>query len=148
MTKEHFRRTIRQLYERLLELTVSKGEEYTDRDEHNQFQNFEDLAEQLDLSREKVLWVFLQKHLNAIRTYVKDDGQRVQSEPIAGRIDDAILYLLLLRGMTMDVESDIQAWEDELAKQQQDSYAVTVTEADLQNTTPTDGTDLSYLNNE
>lgn len=104
MNSAAFARSIDELYERLKLLTASKGEEYKRRDD-NQFANFERGAQALGLTREQVLMVYLSKHLDSITTYVKDRAagqEKVYAEPISGRIDDAILYLLLLRGMTIE----------------------------------------------
>lgn len=109
MKAEAFAKSIDELYERLKSLTASKGEEYKRR-EDNQFANFERGARALGLTREQVLMVYLSKHLDSITTYVKDRaaGQEKQyAEPITGRIDDAILYLLLLRGMA--VQNEVKA---------------------------------------
>lgn len=104
MKAEAFAKSIDELYEQLKLLTASKGEEYKRR-EDNQFANFERGAQALGLTREQVLMVYLSKHLDSIVTYVKDRAagqEKVYAEPISGRIDDAILYLLLLRGMTIE----------------------------------------------
>lgn len=101
MNGEEFEKTIHVLHERLLQLTATKGAEYT-QGRDNRFDNFERQAEALGLTREQVLLVFLNKHLDSITTYVKDralNRGRKYSEPMTGRVDDAILYLLLLRGM-------------------------------------------------
>ena len=104
MKASRFRETIDELYKRLVSLTETKGEEYKRR-EDNQFANFERGAHALGLTREQVLMVYLSKHLDSIVTYVKDRAagqEKVYAEPISGRIDDAILYLLILRGMTVE----------------------------------------------
>lgn len=104
MNTQEFRATIDQLHERLIALTETKGEEYKRR-EDNQFANFERGAQSLGLTREQVLMVYLSKHLDSITTWVRDCSRgedRQYAEPITGRIDDAILYLLLLRGMAQD----------------------------------------------
>lgn len=104
MKANDFALSIDELYERLKALTASKGEEYKRR-EDNQFANFERGAQALGLTREQVLMVYLSKHMDSIVTYVKDRAagqERQYAEPISGRIDDAILYLLLLRGMTVE----------------------------------------------
>lgn len=106
MKAEAFAKSIDELYERLKALTASKGEEYKRR-EDNQFANFERGAASLGLTREQVLMVYLSKHLDSITTYVKDraaNQEKQYAEPITGRIDDAILYLLLLRGMAVQNE--------------------------------------------
>lgn len=120
MKAEAFAKSIDELYERLKSLTASKGEEYKRR-EDNQFANFERGAQALGLTREQVLMVYLSKHLDSIVTYVKDRaaGQEKQyAEPISGRIDDAILYLLLLRGMTIENDGQRCPVEEESTRAQ------------------------------
>lgn len=51
-----------------------------------------------------VLWIYLRKHLDAIRTYIAHRGENEQSEPIRGRIVDAIAYLALLHGLVVEHE--------------------------------------------
>lgn len=104
MNTIEFRDSIDGLHARLHALSASKGEEYKRRDD-NQFANFERGAQALGLTREQVLMVYLSKHLDSITTFVKDHavGQKFEyAEPVTGRIDDAILYLLLLRGMVTE----------------------------------------------
>lgn len=104
MKNENFLTTIDDLHVRLLELSASKGEEYKGA-EDNQFGNFERGAIDTGCTREQVLWVYLSKHLDSIKTWIRDEAAgrtRQRSEPIIGRIDDAILYLALLRGMEID----------------------------------------------
>jgi hypothetical protein len=107
MNTEQFRQTIDELHKRLVDLTASKGEEYKRR-EDNQFANFERGAAALGLTREQVLLVYASKHYDSIVTYVKDHASGRPAgnyaEPITGRIDDLILYMLLFRGMVEDAE--------------------------------------------
>lgn len=107
MTHYEFLITIDELCKRLHALSGSKGEEYRGA-EDNQFGNFERGSADTGCSREQVLWVYLSKHLDSIKTWIRDEAagvQRARSEPIAGRIDDAILYLLLLRGMATECKA-------------------------------------------
>lgn len=102
MNPEQFRQSIDELYERLKKLTATKGQEYKGGEGTSQFDNFERHAMSMGMTREQVLFVYLAKHIDSITTYIKDQAhgrKREYSEPITGRIDDAILYLLLLRGM-------------------------------------------------
>ena len=64
------------------------------------FGNFNRLAAQLQLPREKVLWTYLQKHLDGIVAHL--NGHRSQREDVIGRIDDARVYLTLLEGMILE----------------------------------------------
>jgi len=104
MNKHEFKQSINELHERLLALTAAKGEEYTQRAQ-SQFANFEASAARLGLTREQVLMVALDKHMFSVTTWVNDSARgeaREYAEPITGRVDDAILYLLLLRGMMVE----------------------------------------------
>lgn len=72
---------------------ASKGTEYSQGQEDCN-SNFKRQAEELGLSPLQVLKVYLNKHLDAISYAIKTnnfDG----SEPIEGRIGDAVNYLLI-----------------------------------------------------
>lgn len=105
MIKARFQNLITQQFDRLRDLTATKGEEYT-RSDDDQLANFKRQAAELGTEPEKILGVYLNKHLDSIKTYIKAKkaGQRAPdlSEPIEGRIDDAILYLLLLKAMVVE----------------------------------------------
>lgn len=77
-------------------LTQSKGQEYANSD--NQLDNFKRLSKALGLAPDAVCFVYLTKHMDAIQNHIREPG-RAKSEPITGRIDDAILYLLLLKAI-------------------------------------------------
>lgn len=74
-------------------LLATKGVEYTlsGLDVNN---NFKRLGNELNLDPNKVLWIFLKKHLDAILNFINNG--KVESEPIEGRIADAVNYLLIL----------------------------------------------------
>jgi hypothetical protein len=87
-------------YQRLLDLSESKGMEYAG--SADRLSNFKRLGVELSMPPEKVLWVYMTKHLDSLRTWLRElEGpiRRIPSEPIEGRIDDAILYLILLKGL-------------------------------------------------
>lgn len=103
MNGSEFKQLLNQTTERLWSLTETKGAEYAG--DADQLANFKRLGRLLDLHPTAVLLVYLHKHLDAIGSYVKatSKGQAViESEPIEGRIDDAILYLILLKGLISD----------------------------------------------
>jgi hypothetical protein len=83
--------------ERLIELTDSKGREYAN--SSDQLANFKRLATRLGLSPAQVVMVYLTKHLDSIDSWISNPHQDL-SEPIDGRIDDAILYLILLKAIS------------------------------------------------
>jgi hypothetical protein len=100
MNKIEFKKLIRDQFKRIEELTASKGEEYSQ--SSDQLANFRRQSWELDLPAEKVLLVYLNKHLDSIRAYATHPDSATMSEPIDGRIDDAILYLLLLKAMVVE----------------------------------------------
>lgn len=102
MKKSQFRSLIVIVANKLLSLTASKGEEYARSDD--QLANFKRQGVDNDFPPEGILMIYLNKHLDSIKKFVRDlrtkeVGQIQESEPIEGRIDDAILYLVLLRAL-------------------------------------------------
>ena len=94
MNKADFQRVLRETSDTLQVLTDSKGREYAN--SCDQLANFKRLSAQLGLTKEQVVMVYLAKHLDSIHSYVRNPDQDL-SEPIQGRIHDAILYLVLLK---------------------------------------------------
>ena len=93
-------RYLQSTLERLIELTRSKGREYANSDD--QLANFKRLAKRLGLSPAQVCMVYLTKHLDSVDSWVRNPAQDL-SEPIEGRIDDAILYLILLKAIASEL---------------------------------------------
>ena len=103
MKKERFKKLLTQQLETLQQLTAGKGEEYARSDD--QLANFKRQAAEFGLQPEQVLAIYLNKHLDSIKTYIKHKTPTsvyALSEPIEGRIDDAILYLCLLKAMVVE----------------------------------------------
>jgi hypothetical protein len=73
---------------------ILKGQDYTIGNADRLY-NFKKVAELTGLSTRQVWSVYACKHLFAILNYVKTEGKS-ESEPIEGRIVDAINYLLFL----------------------------------------------------
>ena len=109
-------RTMERVFEECVDLREADHKEYA-HDESvmffplrsgNAFANFERVAEDLDLAREQVLFVYFKKHIDGIASWIT--GRRSHREDVRGRINDAIVYLCLLRGMVDDgVEGVAQA---------------------------------------
>tara|TARA_Y100000310_G_C19991578_1_gene494365 strand:+ start:48 stop:452 length:405 start_codon:yes stop_codon:yes gene_type:complete len=78
--------------------TRDAGQEEYAHDEQNVFANFERIAKNLHIERDKVLMTYLLKHVDGIIAYV--NGHKSQREDVSGRILDSIVYLFLLWGMT------------------------------------------------
>ena len=82
--------------------TRDDGQKEYARDIDNVFANFQRVGKYISVSQEKVLMVYLLKHIDGIMAYI--NGHKSQREGVEGRITDAIVYLLLLRGM---IDSEI-----------------------------------------
>jgi hypothetical protein len=90
---------------RIQELSATKGHEYSG--DVDRLLNFKRNAQNLGLCSTTIWAVYAAKHFDAIMTYCRDKEkmqERQLSEPIGGRIDDLILYLLLLKGLILDAE--------------------------------------------
>lgn len=100
MVPETFKLLLDRIHNDLVWMTDSKGVEYAG--SVDQLANFKRQGKALGVSPEFVLMVYLSKHIDSIRVYCRDKGKML-SEPIEGRIIDAILYLCLLLAL---VEED------------------------------------------
>lgn len=101
MTFDQFNEYQAKLLEEVVGMKDTKGKEYAH--SKDRFANFNRLAEELGLSNLVVAWVYTKKHLDAICNYVCETRYGKEptklSEPIRGRIVDAITYLTLIGGM-------------------------------------------------
>ena len=80
--------------------TRDAGQKEYAQDEDNVFANFERISNTLEISREKVLMVYLLKHIDGISAHTK--GYKSQREDVRGRLTDAIVYLMLLWSMIVE----------------------------------------------
>ena len=101
MTRDQLAEHMEMLFEECQWLRAQGQKEYAHADD-NPFRNFEALGDDLNLPREKVLWVYLKKHLDGILAWI--NGHRSQRESVKGRIKDAIVYLVILDAMGSDSE--------------------------------------------
>lgn len=81
------------LKKELEDLLVNKGREYAG--DHDALGNFKTGLD-IGVSPEQKLWIFLDKHLSSIKSYIKH-GKTFSNETIESRINDAVNYLFLLR---------------------------------------------------
>lgn len=84
---------------------VKSGEYAADTDK---LANFREASRRLGITPEQVLLVYLDKHYSAIANFIRDrsaNRTRPRSEPIEGRIHDAMVYLLLLKALLADAHS-------------------------------------------
>ena len=80
--------------------TREDGQKEYARNIDNVFANFQRVGKYVGIIQEQVLMVYLLKHIDGIMAYI--NGHKSQRESVEGRITDAIVYLLLLRGMVED----------------------------------------------
>jgi len=110
MQNETFFLIAEKFFEECISISKDKGEEYTV-GSGEKFKNFESVGERLGLSSEKVLLVYLLKHMDSIRYYVLN-GTEASEEPIEGRIKDAVNYLCLLYGIIYEKKTMKQLDKD------------------------------------
>lgn len=94
-----------EVYKGIVAINDTKGHDYAG--EEDALANFKEAAAELGVSPYTIWFVYFHKHWSAIRTFLKEGT--VQSEGIEGRIDDAILYLFLLRGLIVDMRREDRA---------------------------------------
>ena len=87
------------VFPEIIETRDSGQKEYA-QDVDDVFANFERIGNALNISKEKVLMIYLLKHVDGIKAYV--NGYKSQREDVRGRITDIIVYLMLLWGMIED----------------------------------------------
>jgi hypothetical protein len=95
-------------FETIRKLTSSKGAEYKQANDDQLF-NFKNNAARNGLQPTTSLFNALDKHFNSVVTFVKDQQlgrKRAYSEPIEGRLDDIILYCILLKALVSDMRAD------------------------------------------
>lgn len=85
------------------QLSQLKGGEYAG--DTDRLANFRRNGDNLGLTMEQVWAVYAGKHWDAVMQYVKDLGQginRQRMEPVSGRVDDLIVYLMLFKAMLQE----------------------------------------------
>ncbi len=100
MTFEDFDNMMENTFETLREVRRTKGKEYANSDDR--LDNFKRISKKKGVSPLVVAGIFLDKHLDALDYYIKNG--KVESEAITGRIDDAILYLFLIKGLVIEIQ--------------------------------------------
>ena len=101
MDIKEFEKTLDVLVDKEFDLLVTKGKEYSGT--QDRLANFKNLAIDLGLLPQQILWVYLKKHLDSICSYIRE-GKTFSTESIQGRIMDARNYLALLYAMIQEIE--------------------------------------------
>ena len=103
MNREDFMNLTEHMQKEEEEEYLKKNADYADRNGLNILANFERVAKNLNITPQMALLIYMEKHMDAIRTYIRFGS--VMSEPIEGRIKDARVYLSLLRAMVEQKKS-------------------------------------------
>ena len=98
MNRLEFNDLVDATHRHVLLLNGTKGADYSG--DEDVLWNFRHAAERLGLTSELIWAVYAGKHWDAIMAYCCRG--KVESEPVAGRITDLILYLHLLRAMVWE----------------------------------------------
>lgn len=89
--------------EQIQSLATVKGGEYAG--DSDRLANFRRNGQALGLPMEVVWSIYYNKHHDAVMQYVKDLSSgttRKRAEPLSGRVDDMIVYLLLLKAILIE----------------------------------------------
>lgn len=105
MTNADFLVLVERTTKHLYELSASKGKEYTD-GSADRLENFKSEAKNCGITELQIWSVYASKHYRSIQSYIRHGGKVFSNEPIEGRIDDLLLYLLLLKGLIVDSKVD------------------------------------------
>jgi hypothetical protein len=100
LTRDEFLAMLRDDHARIIAINQTKGHDYAgDRDALANFKRDNERIAKIAANDPVLLkwYVYFSKHLDAIFTFLEEGD--VKSEPVDGRLDDAILYLHLLRGL-------------------------------------------------
>lgn len=100
MKTREFEVIINESFETVRRLVETKGHEYSG--DLDRLLNFKRNGAALGLMPSTIWAVYAAKHWDSIMQYMQDlqhGRYRELSEPIEGRIDDLITYLLLLKGL-------------------------------------------------
>ena len=103
MTQKQMALLMEKIFKKIQKTRDAGQKEYA-RNSNNAFANFERISNNLEISREEVLLVYLLKHIDGICSHVK--GNISQREDVRGRITDVIVYLCLLWGMINQKEEN------------------------------------------
>lgn len=101
MNRDGLLNIIQDTFVKIEKLEATKGKEYTD-GSSDRLENFKSEGKNIGISELAIWSVYASKHFRSIQSYIRNDGKIFSNEPIEGRIDDLILYLLLLKGLVKD----------------------------------------------
>lgn len=113
MKYEEFEKVREQLHQERIAVQRAKNKDYST--EEDCLSNFKEMAKRMGATPEQILAVYLDKHYTALLKYIrggcKDDG----SEPIVGRIHDAMNYLDMLYALQVERQQTEKMVADQTA---------------------------------
>lgn len=99
-SNDQWEKLLSQTVEQIKQLAKLKGAEYSG--DLDRLDNFRRNGQDVGLPMETIWRVYAGKHWDALTTYIRDlqaGRVRERSEPIASRVDDLLVYLLLFKAM-------------------------------------------------
>ena len=96
MTRDELANVMDKVFEECRGLRQEGQKEYA-HDTDNAMANFERIANALEMDRKQILWVYAAKHIDGIVAHI--NGHKSQRESVYGRINDLIVYAIILRAM-------------------------------------------------
>lgn len=102
MNRDNFENLLANLWGAEMDISRKKGKDYSG--DMDVLSNFKRIADELDSTPEIVLYVYFAKHLDAVRSYIKNG--ELESESLENRIVDMRLYLALLYAMYCESVGD------------------------------------------
>ena len=107
-TGEEYNRIVNDTYNKIRILSETKSREYSG--DEDRLANFRRNGADIGIPMETVWRVYAGKHWDAISQFVKDlntGKHRTLSEPMEGRVDDLIVYLLLFKCMLVERHANV-----------------------------------------
>lgn len=99
MTHQEREKVFEYIQKEIKKIRETKGYDYT-LGTGDANRNFKKVAEVLGLTPEQVLWVYVEKHLDAIRSFIKSG--ELKGEGIEAKILDVINYLGILYSLLLE----------------------------------------------
>jgi hypothetical protein len=98
-----------ELYDECLAVQKAKGADYSGREDA--LANFKRNAERLGMTKYQIWAVYTAKHIDSIFNSIKTDpnSPQVESEPLRGRIVDAISYLSILEALLAEDREELSS---------------------------------------
>lgn len=99
MNEKDFQKVVDGTIDQVMKTLAAKGDEYVPEKATSRFHNFEVSAALNQQLPTEALWGFLTKHIVSLSDMVKIDSADTPMAKWDEKINDAIIYLLLLKGI-------------------------------------------------